>query len=497
MILAALLAGLLAFVAVLRLLRARDVAARVVATAQTSVLVMADASLDEDEKERRIRRASIALFKSFFAILGIGVLSCGAIVAIVWGGAAAGLYALDAAIATATGWPFLLGSTIAAVALWLALDRMGKAPDKTDTPREEVPYGPLDKALHAYAFGDLDRQVRLGRMETRLYRRRIDRGHADRPVFVTSLPRAGTTIMLDVLANTPDFASATYRHMPFTLAPLLWGGFSSAFRKTSTASERAHGDGIEVSVDSPEAFEEMLWMAFFPDHYGAESIRPWTREDRHAEFEEFFRAHMAKIVATKPGATRYVSKNNANVARLGLIETLFPDAGIVIPVRDPCAHVASLMRQHARFADLHGREDFARQYMEGIGHFEFGAALRPIDFGADLDRTRADQPDFWLRYWIAAYDRVLRDAGEGAFFVDHDALSSDPAAHLPVLAEAVGLDASGALLAQSDRFRPSRKPPTLDGASPDLVARARSIHETLLDRAIIAGSLHSRLEIPA
>ena len=50
--------------------------------------------------------------------------------------------------------------------------------------------------------------------------------------------------------------------------------------------------------------------------------------------------------------------------------------------------------------------------MEGLGHFEFGEALRPIGFGSEPpDPAAADRPEFWLRYWADAYEAVLATAG--------------------------------------------------------------------------------------
>ena len=493
MIVAALLLGLVAFIAVLRILRAERVARRVASTAQTALRVMSDPDKSDDEKEREVRRASVTLLGLFLAIAGIGVAALGATAAVVWGGAQAGLYSLDAAIAVASSWPFLIGSTVGAVVLWLALDRLGRgkpAPeagkaDRDTSDRDEVPYGPMEQALHNFAFASPARQKRLGALETRLYRGRIDPARAHRPVFVTSLPRAGTTIMLNALAGLPEFASATYRHMPFTLSPLLWSRIGPIFQQSATTAERAHGDGLEVSGDSPEAFEEMLWMAFFPRHYREDRILTWDAGELEPEFAEYFRTHMAKVVATKPGARRYLSKNNANIARLPLIEAICPDAAVLIPVRDPRAHVASLMRQHARFLDLHAREPFGRRYMEGVGHFEFGAALRPIAFREGAPGPQAATgPDFWLRYWIDAYEHVLATAGRGAVFLDHDAFCAAPQAHLPQLARAIGAEDPAELAALAPMFRAPRPAPVLDGADPQLLARADALHDTLCRRAL-------------
>ncbi|WP_299706610.1 sulfotransferase [uncultured Tateyamaria sp.] len=481
---AALVLGLFAFIAVLRILDAQRVAGGIIDTTQQALSVMMNSDIADEDKEAQVQRASIKLLGGFFWITAIGAVSLGASAFIVWGGAALGFYTVDKAIAVALGWPFILGSTVVAIVLWIALEKLRETTTEASAPAE-VPYGPLDKALHDFAFASPERQIRLGALETKLYRRRIRTETSRQPVFITSLPRAGTTIMLEGLASLPHFASATYQHVPFTLSPLLWGGFSRKFRKAGDKSERAHGDGIEVGLDSPEAFEEMLWMAFWPEHFANNRITPWTAEDEKPEFEAFFRTHMAKIVATKPGATRYISKNNANIARLALLERLFPDASIVVPIRNPRAQVRSLLRQHLRFADLHAREPFARRYMEGIGHFEFGAALRPIEF--TTLRTSLPAPehvDFWLRYWIDAYQNVLATAGPRTFFVDHDALCATPHSLLHELTAAIELEDQGGVSAMADILRAPGPTPDLSAASPSLMQRADILHEELCSQAI-------------
>lgn len=348
----------------------------------------------------------------------------------------------------------------------------------------ETPYGTIDRGLHRFAFNSLGLQRRLATVETRMFRDRIDPAHARRPVLVTSLPRAGTTVLLEALSRLPGFATATYRHMPFTLLPLLWTDATRRFRQKAKPGERAHGDGLDVGYDSPEAFEETLWMAFWPEHYRPDAIRTWTATDRNSDFETFFRQHMAKVVAAGPeGATRYLSKNNANIARLPLIAAAFPDASVVVPVRDPFAQTASLLRQHRRFRELHASDDFARRYMEGIGHFEFGAALRPIAFG-EASVASSDDPAFWLAYWADVYEAVLEVAGPQVIFVDHDSLSSDPVRQLDSLAQAIDAEAGGAIEEVARLFRPSQRPeerPDVPGA---LIERAEQIHGALLARCL-------------
>ncbi|MEQ8964910.1 MAG: sulfotransferase [Azospirillaceae bacterium] len=362
-------------------------------------------------------------------------------------------------------------------------------------------YSAIDRLLHRAAFAGLGVQRGVADLEDKLYAADFAGVALDRPVFVTALPRAGTTLLLELLTATGEFTTHTYRRMPFVLCPLLWWRLSRGFAKAEAPSERAHGDGMAVSPDSVEAFEEVVWRAFWPDHYGAERIRPWdpAEVDPDGEFEAFFANHLRKIVALgdraadAPAGRRYVSKNNANIARLGLLARLFPDARILVPVRAPGAHVASLRRQHTNFLALHGREPFARRYMEWIGHLEFGEALRPIDFGGWLDAAPATArdpsgPDFWLSYWCAAYEAALAAPADAVSFVSYDRLRAAPKEGLATLAEVVGLARPAALTALSDRFR---APTAGDGEAtatdgdPALLRQAADLHARLLDRAVI------------
>jgi len=136
----------------------------------------------------------------------------------------------------------------------------------------ESRYGRLDRLLHDLAFHGIVAQKALAEIEDRLYARRIAEIDAARPVFVTALPRAGTTLLLEVLGTQRDFAAHSYRQMPFLLCPLLWDRLSRGFRRTAELRERAHGDGLQVGYDSLEAFEEVLWRGVYSVHF-ADSVR--------------------------------------------------------------------------------------------------------------------------------------------------------------------------------------------------------------------------------
>ena len=124
MSLVALIAGVLVFVAILKVLGAAETGAEALRTARGAAATLSDAELGDDAKEAAARRAAGALLRAFLVLTGIAIVALGAPALLVWAGSAAGLYPLDHAIAAATGWPFLLGSALLGIGTWIALERL-------------------------------------------------------------------------------------------------------------------------------------------------------------------------------------------------------------------------------------------------------------------------------------------------------------------------------------------------------------------------------------
>lgn len=347
----------------------------------------------------------------------------------------------------------------------------------------ESDYSWLDRLLHRLAFATPRLQIDFAESEDRKFAGLP----LQPPLLVTGLPRAGTTLLLNCLAGLDEFAAHSYRDMPFVLVPHLWSKISRSFQKPEERMERAHGDGMTVGTDSPEALEEMLWLAFFPQRYAGDRIKPWPDSADLGSFQPFFANHMRKITALRrPGMrARYVSKNNLNISRIGALAKAFPDADIVVPFRSPLQHASSLLRQHENFLELHARDAFARAYMAGVGHFDFGANLKPVDFDGWLEHSEHRDPkaiEFWLAYWISTYRHILDRHHERIILVSHDKLCAEPFSQLQRLAERLRLSDAGSLVAQAEGIK---------GASPHLVDQAG------ISRALLAESLALMEELDA
>ena len=352
-------------------------------------------------------------------------------------------------------------------------------------------YSKLDRVLHTAAFAGIGVQKVVAEIEDSLFKSQLDAIEAGPPIFVTSLPRAGTTLVLELLAKLPSAATHTYRQMPFLLCPMLWDSVSRGFRRDATLAERAHGDGLEIGFDSPEAFEEAIWQTFWPQKYGATSIATWSAADQNDDFMVFVRNHMKKIVAvrkhTEQRARRYLSKNNGNIARIPYLLEAFPNAHVIVPVREPVAHITSLLRQHRRFSDLHAKDSFARDYMRAIGHFDFGDNLKPISFGGDDGVPKGsggpETLPFWLDYWIAAFSHVATFKSPRVSVVSYERLCEAPEETLRRLLKSVGESQPGLAQKLAAQVR-EPVPVTADckGLDPDRVAYAREIYHGLISR---------------
>lgn len=295
--------------------------------------------------------------------------------------------------------------------------------------------------------------IGLGDRETRFLEERLAERAPDNPIYVTGLARAGSTILLELLARHPELATHRYRDFPFLFTPWGWNWFvDRAASGPGGARERAHGDGIAVTAESPEAFEEVLWTAFFPDAHNPRVCGVLDERTSNPAFERFYRDHIRKLLLVR-GRPRYLAKANYDVTRLGYLLKLFPGARFLVPVRDAVGHVESLMRQHDRFSREHARDRRLLDHMRRSGHFEFGLDRRPVHTG-DADaaekvrRAWAEgrEAEGWAEYWRSIYGHLAArlEAGPAlraaTLVVQHEELCAQPAATMKRILAHCGLE---------------------------------------------------------
>ncbi len=264
----------------------------------------------------------------------------------------------------------------------------------------------------------------LGRLESRLLAEEARQVPLRMPIFVCGLARSGSTLLHEIISSHPKVATHRSKDYPMVFTPYWWRR-ATANLQPRAPRERAHRDGVMVTTESPDALEEMLWMAFFPRCHDPSVSNLLGAADRHPAFESFYDVHIRKLLLAE-GATRYAAKANYHVARLPYLARLFPDARFIIPVRAPASHIESLMRQHRWFSAGERKHPRALSYMRRSGHFEFGLDRRPMHLG-DGERVRqvrhawavGDEVRGLAMYWdmvhgylarLLAADARVRDA---------------------------------------------------------------------------------------
>lgn len=344
-------------------------------------------------------------------------------------------------------------------------------------------YGFGDRLLHHFALNSTNILEMSFMMDQML--RRSDPEYDDselcrqqKHIFISGLARAGTTAIMRLFYDTGVFCSLTYRDMPFPLAPFFWRktvGFSS---KRGELNERAHGDGIMVDFDSPEAIEEVFWRVFCRDQYILDDrLLPMEAEQTVIET---FRKYISSLLQVN-NAHRYLSKNNNNIIRLTSIKNAFPDSIIIIPYRDPLQQAYSLYNQHCRFIDRHSKDTFSQHYMRWLVHHEFGSDHRYFDVNCMPSENSPSNPAYWLDQWINVYRYILQQDLEhklSLYFIGYEELCTNPDTVWNALAEQTSLPMD---LPQSFTLSPAS---TRDGFAADSnsINEAYAIHAELQQR---------------
>ena len=446
--------------------------------------ILFDAKMSDIEKEKKLRHAGVSLIVSalwlLFDLVWISVLSVINVIALML----FDIYDWNAIFGAISQWPFIVGSfALLIVILLFPKQKKSTTPDKNVSH-----YSDVDKFYHYIAFSSVIMFMKIAKLDD-LFLSKSDKKIAPKPIFITSLARGGTTALLLALNSSVEIASHKYNNMPFLSAPLIWRFVSKILRRNIPRQERAHGDGIEIDLDTPEAFEEAIWKMWFPQNYAGDKISLWEKSLDNKDFQSFLNRHFQKIVKIRSSENdvpttqvRYMSKNNTNISRIPLLKDMYDDSVIIVPLRRPAPHAHSLFRQHSNFCALQNSDPFIARYMSDIGHFEFGAMHKPIAFeNSDIETRNANEHDYWLSYWLGCFEQ-LHDYKDDCIFVCQDDLRSDPTKTMLKLHDVLNIQSS--LTDFSSFFRSEEDLADLTVFDSDLLAKADKLYDDLKALAI-------------
>jgi len=176
----------------------------------------------------------------------------------------------------------------------------------------------------------------------------------ERPIFITGMPRSGSTFLHRLLVRDPAVA-----------APLSWRlvhPHPSAAGRLGESLNRARVQAQfylmrvlapelntlhEVAAGEPEECTDITAQVFqslrYDSVYRVPSYQSWLLRHGHAEAYRFHKRFLQHLDAQAPGR-RWILKSPDHVFALEDIQVVYPDAQWVFIHRDPVAVLASVAR---------------------------------------------------------------------------------------------------------------------------------------------------------
>ncbi len=281
-------------------------------------------------------------------------------------------------------------------------------------------YSELSQLLHRMALNNYTIGNKLFKKETKILRKKnlVNRNDF---LIISGLARAGTTSLMNNISQIKDFKTLNYANMPFLMCPNTWRNFYKP--KDQELKERSHKDGIMIGLNSNEALEEYFFKLKANDSYIRENCLTEyniSKEvfDDYLNYQSIIKLDNQKI---------YLAKNNNFILRYKSMRTLNDDFLMVILYRDPLTHAASLMEKHKEYTKLQEEDPFILEYMNWLGHHEFGQQQKPFCFNGS-NKVAGDKGslDYWLNIWNNYYNYVLTIDHPNTFLINYETFCNQP-----------------------------------------------------------------------
>jgi hypothetical protein len=257
-----------------------------------------------------------------------------------------------------------------------------------------------------------------------------------RPLFITGLPRSGTTFLHALLAQDPAHHAPQVWEVMYPSPPPELASYASDPRIAATARQlkwldllmpdfkTVHLIGARLPQECIAITSHDFRSYTFETMYAVPSYRAWhDRQDKRREYE-FHRQFLQHLQWRCPGQ-RWVLKAPSHLLALETLFQVYPDAGILLTHRDPlkvlpsCASFTEVMRR--AFSEKVDKAALAREvrqrWVEGAG-----LAVKYHQSSGDLPQQLFDvrygelvqDPMAMVRRIYAHFDLELTAAAETA-----------------------------------------------------------------------------------
>jgi hypothetical protein len=173
------------------------------------------------------------------------------------------------------------------------------------------------------------------------------------PVFIVGMPRTGTTILHDILAQDPAnrapltwetmFPSPPPRRETFTTDPRI-AACAATFpdvEEQMPGFQAIHPMGAELSQECVTLMGEAMCTPLFHNQFRVPSYQDWV--DTEADFSAVYDLHQRQLqhLQAHCAGDRWVLKTGGHLWGLDHLLAAYPDARIVFTHRDPVMSMTS------------------------------------------------------------------------------------------------------------------------------------------------------------
>lgn len=233
----------------------------------------------------------------------------------------------------------------------------------------------------------------------------IDRLKIKKPVFICGMARSGTTFLTHLLDSSNYFSTFKYKYLPFYKTPIFWNYVNNLFYLSKKKRQRLHGDNLQVNINSPDSFEELIWKNFLEDY----SLKGYWQKVEHHETSDLPKnldLFIKKIIYINK-RNRYLSKNNNNIFRVKYLLKKYPDSKIIIVIRNPVDLAFSSAKVHFKFLKYHETiKNFSEELSE-LGHYEFGFQRKMFNLRGNKQLNPQNIRFKTIRSYLERYQDLL------------------------------------------------------------------------------------------
>lgn len=194
---------------------------------------------------------------------------------------------------------------------------------------------------------------RLGYVGDRKRHPAIAKERIEKPIFIIGLPRTGTTILHDILAQDPDNRAPITWETMFPSPPPEAATFGSDPRIARCAAtfpsvdlqipafKAMHPMGAELSQECVTMMGEAMCTPLFHNQFRVPTYEDWV--DLEADWSHVYAFHYRQLqhLQWRNRRERWVLKTGAHMWGLEHLLATYPDARIVFTHRDPVKSMTS------------------------------------------------------------------------------------------------------------------------------------------------------------